>query len=91
MAQGLSEFIASVLVAKITKHLRSILIELGFPLSGPTLLYEDNKAAINVVNANRPTERSRHIDSQRFAIQEWRKRGDTKLTHIPGIISPADA
>jgi hypothetical protein len=65
-----SELIAAVLAAKIAKHLRSILIELGFPPSGPTLLYEDNKAAINMVNANRPTERSRHIDIQHFVIQE---------------------
>jgi hypothetical protein len=34
-----SEFIAAVLAAKIAKYLRSILIELGFPPSGPTLLY----------------------------------------------------
>jgi hypothetical protein len=86
-----SEFIAAVLAAKIAKYLRSILIELGFPPSGPTLLYEDNKAAINMVNANRPTERSRHIDIQYFAIQEWRQRGDIKLAHIPGVINPADA
>jgi hypothetical protein len=58
-----------------------------FPPSGPTLLYEDNKAAINMVNANRPTERSRHIDIQHFAIQEWGQRGDIKLTHIPGVTS----
>jgi hypothetical protein len=86
-----SEFIAAVLAAKIAKYLRSILIELGFPPSGPTLLYEDNKAAINMVNANWPTERSRHIDIQHFAIQEWRQRGDIKLAHIPGVINPADA
>jgi hypothetical protein len=44
-----AEFIAAVLAAKIVKmiakYLRSILIELGFPPSGPTLLHEDNKAA----------------------------------------------
>jgi hypothetical protein len=80
-----SEFIAAVLAAKIAKYLRSILIELGFPPSGPTLLYEDNKAA-----TNRPTERSRHIDIQNFAIQEWRQRGDIKLAHIPGVINLAE-
>jgi hypothetical protein len=86
-----AEFIAAVLAAKIAKYLRSILIDLGFPPSGPTLLYEDNKAAINMVNANRPTELSRHIDIQHFAIQEWRQRGDIKLAHIPGVINPSDA
>jgi hypothetical protein len=61
------ELIAAVLVAKIAKYLRSILMELAFPPSGPTLLYEDNKAAINMVNANRRTARSRHIHNQHFA------------------------
>jgi hypothetical protein len=84
-------FITAVLAAKIAKYLRSILVELGFPPSGPTLLYKDNKAAINMVDANRPTEPSRHIDIQHFAIQEWRQRGDIKLAHIPGVINPSDA
>jgi hypothetical protein len=85
-----SEFIAAVLAAKIAKYLRSILIQRDFP-PGPTLFYEDNKAAINMVNANRSTVRFRHIDIQNFAIQEWRQRGDIKLAHIPGVINPADA
>jgi hypothetical protein len=44
-----------------------------------------------MVNADRPTELSRHIDIQHFAIQEWRQRGDIKLAHIPGVMNPADA
>jgi hypothetical protein len=44
-----------------------------------------------MVNSGKPTERSRHIDIQHFAIQEWRKNGDLQLCHIPGIINPADA
>jgi hypothetical protein len=63
-----SDFNEAVLAAKIAKYLQFILIELAFPPSGPTLLYEVNKAAINMVNANRPTERSRHIDIQHFVI-----------------------
>jgi hypothetical protein len=85
-----AKVIAPVLAAKIATHLPSILIELGFPPSGPTLLYEDNMAAINMVHANRPTERSRHIDIQHFAIQELRQRGNIKLAHIPGLINAAD-
>jgi hypothetical protein len=85
------EFIAVVLAAKIAKYSRSILIELAFAPSGPTLLYEDNKAAINMVNENRPTERSRHINILHFEFQERRQRGDIKLAHIPGAINPANA
>jgi hypothetical protein len=80
-----------VQAAKIAKYLRSILQELGYGQPGPTVLYEDNQAAILMINASRPTPRSRHIDIQHFAIQEWKTNGDIILCHIPGVINPADA
>jgi Reverse transcriptase (RNA-dependent DNA polymerase)/GAG-pre-integrase domain len=86
-----AEFIAAVQAAKIAKYLRSILSELGYAQPGPTVLYEDNQAAILMINASRPTPRARHIDIQHFAIQEWKAQGDIILCHIPGIINPADA
>ena len=86
-----AEFIAAVHAAKIAKYLRSILAELDYPQAGPTTLYEDNAAAILMINASRPTPRSRHIDIQHFAIQEWKANQEIVLTHIPGIINPADS
>jgi hypothetical protein len=71
-----------LIAAKIAKYLRSVLIELGLPPSGPTLLYEDSEAAINMVNANRSTERFRHNDIHQSVIQKWQQRCDTKLVHI---------
>jgi hypothetical protein len=85
------KFVAAVQAAKIAKCLRSILLELDFAQFGPTVLYEDNQAAILKINASQPTPRSRHIDIQHFAIQEWKANGDIILCHIPGIINPANA
>jgi hypothetical protein len=85
-----AEFLAAVEAAKIAKYLRSILRELGFPQDGPTPIYEDNESTIKIVNAGRPTVRTRHIDIQFFAIQDWKAAGDLVLVHIPGIINPAD-
>jgi hypothetical protein len=87
-----AEFIAAVHAAKTAKYLRSVLIDLGFmrETDGPTLLHEDNQAALAMVNSNRPTQRSCHIDIQYFAIQEWRERDIIRLAHIPGVINPAD-
>ena len=70
---------------------RMILQDLGYSERSPTVLYVDNQATINIVNDNCPTPRARHVDVQHFAIQEWRERGDIKLSHIPGVINPADA
>ena len=75
---------------KKSKYLRSIMKELGFPQQGPTPIYEDNRAAILMINNKVPTSRSRHIDIQHFAIQEWRGNGGIVMKHIPGIICPPD-
>jgi transposase InsO family protein len=86
-----AEFVCAVHTGKIVKYLRSILHELGFTQSSPTPIYEDNQAAIAMVNNTKPTTRSRHIDIQHFAIQEWKRRGILFLEHIQGILSPSDA
>ena len=86
-----AEFLAAVHAAKIAKYLRSILLELGYPQIGPTTLFEDNAAAILMVNANRPTPRARHIDIQHFSLQEWKAANEIVLSHIPGVVNSADS
>ena len=73
-----------------SKYLRFVLEDLGYPCDGPTALYEDNASAIEMVNAEKPTPCSRHIDIQHFAIQEWRKCNEIILQAIPGTANPAD-
>ena len=85
-----AEFIAAVTAAKQARYLRFILKELGFTQTEATPIYEDNMSAINMINSRIPTERSRHIDIQFFAIQEWKEIGDIDMRHIPGIINNAD-
>ena len=86
-----AELIAAVSAEKAAKHLRSIMDSFGVKQDGPTMIYEDNVAAILIANANKVTERARHIDIQYYAIQEWVTRKQVKLAHIKGIINPADA
>jgi len=85
-----AEFIAAVYTAKAVKHLHSVLMDLQLSPSRATIIYEDNKAAIEMINDSKPTTRSRHIDVQHFAIQEWRDRSDIEMRHILGILNPAD-
>ena len=82
--------IAAVTAAKTAKYLRSVLIGLRFPQDEPTPIYEDNASAIEIINAQKPTERSRHIEIRFFAIQDWKMKGEIKMLHIPGVINPAD-
>jgi hypothetical protein len=85
-----AEFYAAVVAAKMAKYFRSILTELGFEPSSPTPLFEDNEAAIAMINESRPTPRVRHLDTQYFAIQEWQRAGSIQMFHIPGVLNPAD-
>jgi len=85
-----AKFIAAVYTAKAIKLFHSVLSDLGLTPSKPTIIYEDNKAAIDMINESKPMARSRHIDVQHFAIQEWQDRGEIEMWHIPGVINPAD-
>ena len=85
-----AEFYAAVSAAKYARYLRSILADPGFPPSSPTVLYCDNQSAIKMVNARIPTDRSRHILIQHFAIQDWKDNGDIVLAFISGILNPSD-
>jgi len=85
-----AEFIAAVSAAKTAKYLRTVLHEIGFMQNAPTKMHEDNMAAIFVANNNRPTDRTRHMDIQYFALQQWVKAKQVILQHIPGTLNPAD-
>jgi hypothetical protein len=86
-----AEFIAAVSAAKAAKYLRAILLDLGSLQTLPTPIYIDNASAIQIINARRPTDRSRHIDIQAVAIQDWKDNGDILMHHIPGVIIPSDS
>jgi hypothetical protein len=86
-----AEFVVCVRGGCNACYLRSILNELGLTQMGPTLLNVNNVAAIMMANAVKPTERSRHIDIQFFALLTWVKAGDIILSRITGTDNPSDA
>jgi len=83
-----AEFLAAVATAKHAQYMRAILTKLGFPPKGPTVMYCDNQSAINMINARVPTEHSRHIDIQHFAIQDRKESGAIVMEFISGVINP---
>ena len=77
-------------VSKVCLFICYVLICLKEPPTGPTLIYEDNEACINVVNARQPTDRTRHIETPYFKIQDWKEEEIIKMIHIPGIVNNSD-
>lgn len=85
-----AEFYAAVAAAKVVRYIRAVLHDLGYTQHTPTSIYEDNKSAISIINSRTPTERSRHVATPYFAIQDWKADGSIVMEHIPGIINPSD-
>jgi len=86
-----AEFYAAVFCAKLALYFRYILQDLDALAPGPTVLYIDNQAALHMINEKRPTDRARHVDTQWFAIQQWRELQQIVMKHLPGVINAADA
>jgi hypothetical protein len=85
------EFIAAVTAAKLARYLRSVLKQLGFHQTKPTVIFIDNLSAFKIINDNTsPTDRTRHMDLRFFDIQDWREAGDIVMSHIDGILNPSD-
>ena len=68
-----AEFYALCEAGKMTLYVRSILDELGIDQLAATHVFEDNDGCLNLVTANQPTRRTRHIEIREFAIQDWIK------------------
>ena len=86
-----AEFYAAVECCKMMLYFRHVLEDLGFLKEGPSSVYIDNMACINIVNEDKPTPRCRHVETQNFAVQHWRKQGWLRMRHIPGTINVSDA
>jgi len=85
-----AELIAANAAAKGTKYLHFILHEFGYAQTEPTPIYKDNDSAIKIVNHNRPTDWSHHVEIRHFAPQHWQLMKDIILIPLPGVVNPAD-
>jgi hypothetical protein len=52
---------------------RSLLDDLGIPQHTATVMYEDNRGALFMANAQQTSQRTRHIDIKLFALIDWVK------------------
>eukprot|EP00957_Ditylum_brightwellii_P051574 3911288-Ditylum_brightwellii.AAC.1 len=75
----------------MAQYLQTVLNKLGIQQCGPTMIYEDNDAAIMLANNSRPNEWTHHINISYFALQKWVTYTNVKLAHIHRIVNPAHA
>jgi Reverse transcriptase (RNA-dependent DNA polymerase) len=66
-----AEFVSASETGKMILYIRSLLQDLGYPTSDPTVLNIDNTGTTFMIGAQAPTRRTRHIDIRYFAILDW--------------------
>jgi hypothetical protein len=61
----------------------SILEDLQIPKHHATIMYEDNRGALFMANAQQTSQRTRHIDIKLFALIDWVQEDLMVLETIP--------
>jgi hypothetical protein len=58
-------------IGKMSLYFRSLLDDLGIPQFNATVIFEDNRGALFMANAQQTSPRTRHIDIREFALVDW--------------------
>jgi len=77
------EYIAMYEVSNIIMWLRQFLQELGYAPPTPTILYEDNKSAIQIVHNNNVRGRTKYMNVRCHQIRELVKTYLTTVQNKP--------
>jgi hypothetical protein len=61
---------------------RSILAEMGYPQLNPTILQEDNKSTIHIINNDCNTQKTKHIDIRYNLVREQVTKNQLEMIHL---------
>ena len=85
-----AEFYALVELGKMLLYLRSVLDDLGIPQDFASVIYEDNKGVIDIVNSGKPTKRARHVDTKQFCMLDWVETDLLEVVKVSTHDNPSD-
>ena len=85
-----SEYVQATLACQEVVALRHLFAELGSPMDAPTVIYEDNKAAIDLSVNPCSRGRSKHIERRWHFVRQCDARKEIVLAKIAGELNPAD-
>ena len=81
---------AASLAATEIIFMRSLLSEMGYDMSEPTMLWVDNMGAVEITKRRESLARSRHIERRYLKMQEWVAEGKIKVKYIKTDENRAD-
>jgi hypothetical protein len=68
-------------VVKLVMHQRLLLAELGFPQKDPTIVHEDNSAAVAIVQGEH-AKRAKHFQIKVHFLREQKERGEFEYQKV---------
>jgi hypothetical protein len=86
-----AETMAGCDAEKQIKYFRKLFTCLRLELTGPTPTGEDNAGTIMIAHHRRASGRTRHMDIQFVATQEWVQQGTMSFFKIDDTANPSDA
>ena len=78
------------MAVQLNKYLRCVLEFLCHDMSKPTIIYEDNQAALDIMAAGLITSCVKHMAIPIAICHEDINKGNSKGEKIPGTLNPAD-
>jgi hypothetical protein len=69
---------------------RNLLLELGYPQTNPTTLFEDNLSTISLIVNKGNGQRSKHIDLRYNFVREQVVEQVLAMIHLPGVDMTSD-
>jgi hypothetical protein len=85
-----SEYVQATLACQEILALRHLYEELGFPMDEPTVLYEDNKAAIDLSVNPCSRGHTKHIERRWHFVRQCDANKEVVLAKVSGELNPAD-
>lgn len=85
-----AEYMASGDATKQAMWLRQLLTDLGFSLSDPLLILNDNQGAVHLSKNAEDHNRTKHIDLRHHFLREQVQANTVSLKHIPTEDNLAD-
>ena len=76
--------------ARDARFVRRLHASIGMPLMAPTPIMVDNSAAIQWCDYKAKWSASRHISTQHFAVQDWKRRGHIAPLKVDTTMELAD-
>ena len=77
-----AELVAGSVLATFMMFQRHLLDEAGFPQTGPTQVYMDNKATVALAHNPMSFSKVKHVARRHHYLRECVESGDLKVHHI---------